>query len=186
MAPTALEHEDGNQEAWRQLEGNSVIDAEELRRLLHYDPMTGVFTRKVCRNYRHPVGAAAGTVGKHGYVAITLDKRIYKAHRLAWLYVHGEWPTHDIDHINRKKADNRLANLRVATRSENVMNSVTARPANRAGLLGVRKDKYGFIARLRAHGVEHYLGSFRTAEEASHAYWEAKNKFVNVVHNTGA
>jgi hypothetical protein len=102
----------------------STITAERLRQLLHYDPERGVFTwlsRPAERSWNTRfAGTRAGTINGLGYVVIGILGRRYKAHRLAWLYVHGEWPGRELDHINCDKSDNRIANLRPATRSQNI------------------------------------------------------------------
>jgi hypothetical protein len=85
-----------------------MIDAKTVRELLDYCPETGIFTWKVGREpagYKHKY---------HGYIVLTLFDKRYMTHRLAWLYVHGEWPSGEIDHINLEKTDNRIANLRIA------------------------------------------------------------------------
>ena len=90
---------------------NTVLTAERLRELLNYDPLTGVFSWRVNGRGRSGVGTVAGG-SNHKRIAI--DKKEYFVHRLAWLYVHGCWPTEDIDHINGDPSDNRIANLREA------------------------------------------------------------------------
>jgi hypothetical protein len=92
---------------------------QRLKEFLIYDPETGLFT-KIRRNFKKPF---AGTPHPVGYIRITIDKRFYLAHRLAWFYVKGKWPEADIDHINGDKTDNRFANLREASRSLNRGNS---------------------------------------------------------------
>jgi hypothetical protein len=95
-----------------------TLTAERLREILGYDPETGLFTRLV-RTGRIRAGEVAGTAHSRGYRSIVIDGRVYLSHRLAWLYVHGEWPPEQIDHINRNRADNRLVNLRAAKQSQN-------------------------------------------------------------------
>ena len=99
------------------------LTAERLRELLNYDPDTGEFRRCTSRG-----GAAAGTLagcpgGPGSYRIIRVDRVIFLAHRLAWLHSYGVWPTKDIDHIDGDKTNNRIANLREATRAQNVMNA---------------------------------------------------------------
>lgn len=94
---------------------------ETVRATLHYDAETGAFTRKIAWGGR-PVGSKVGSLNTVGYWQIGVCGRTYTAQRLAWYYVHGEWPEDDIDHINRDKLDNRLANLRIISRSENLKN----------------------------------------------------------------
>lgn len=98
-----------------------IITVEEVRRLLSYDPDTGAFTWLIPTSDRIRVGQKAGRVNS-GYVGIRINGREYLAHRLAWFYVHGVWPVGDIDHINRDRSDNRIANLRPATRAQNLQN----------------------------------------------------------------
>jgi len=98
-----------------------ILTRERLMQLVIYDPASGVFTNKVKRRGLK-VGKVLGSVEKWGYVVIGIDKKKYKAHRLAWLYVHGYFPKM-IDHINLVKSDNRLINLRECNDSENMLNT---------------------------------------------------------------
>jgi len=112
------------------------INQKELKELLDYNPATGIFTRKVRTAKRVHVGDVAGTINSLGYRRIQLYGKLYKAHRLAWLFMTGEFPANDIDHINHVKDDNRFANLRVVTHSENLRNA-TMRNDNSSGVTGV-------------------------------------------------
>lgn len=147
------------------------VTLERLREALSYEPTTGVFTWRVgCR-----AGTEAGT-RSNGYVAITIDQCIYRAHRLAWFYAHGVWPTHQIDHINGRRSDNRLANLREVTNSLNQQNQSGPQAGNSTGYLGVFQRGNRFEASITADGRYTYLGLFPTAEAAHAAYAEAKRK----------
>lgn len=98
-----------------------TLTAERLRGLLKYDPGTGVFTWLVNR-YGAKIGDIAGKGDGHGYMKISIGGRHYKAHRLAVLYMTGEWPAQQIDHIDRDKVNNRWLNLREATHAQNMRN----------------------------------------------------------------
>jgi hypothetical protein len=155
-----------------------MITQEKLKDLLHYDSGTGVFTW-VKPRIGVRVGAVAGSPDRHGYICTRIDGRRYLAHRLAWLYVHGVTPPEHIDHINQVKADNRLANLRLATTSENLKNTGVY-VNNTSGFKGVSWDKQNQNWRATATltGKQLHLGRFNTAEEASAAY----NNFAKVNH----
>lgn len=151
-----------------------MISREKLQELLHYDPETGWFTWRVKRNAhggaKQP-GDRAGYKAPTGYRFINTQGRPYKEHRLAWLYVHGEWPSGEIDHANRNPGDNRLVNLRVATRSQNAANMVGARRAA-SGFKGVYKHKNGqsWFSQISVASRSKFLGRFPTPEEAHAAY----------------
>lgn len=123
-------------------------------------------------------GTRAGNRHADGCVQVMVDRHNYKAHRLVWLLAHGEWPTGEIDHVNGKRDDNRIENLRVVSRSVNMQNLRAAHLDNSTGMLGVSPFKGKFRARIVLHGNSHPLGSFDTPEEAHAAYIKAKR----VVH----
>lgn len=157
------------------------LTAARLRELLHYDPETGIFTYAlgILGRRRVEVGAVAGGLDNEGYRRHSLDNRFHRAHRLAWLYVHGVWPAGEVDHINGIRDDNRIANLRDVPRLTNSENFRKARRCNKTGLLGVtspaKQDKK-FTATITAKGVRKSLGRFDTAEEAHQCYLTAKRE----------
>lgn len=151
----------------------SSLTAERLRELLHYEPETGIFRGRVTSGGRL-AGDVAGYCSHSGYVEIRVDRRPYYAHRLAWLYVYGIWPSGGIDHRNQIKHDNRIDNLREATGSQNGANT-GKRIDNTSGFKGVSWSKQSrrWQAHIRSHGRSKYLGLFDTPEEAHAAYVEA-------------
>lgn len=156
-----------------------ALTAERLRELLHYDPETGVFVWLVSRNAnRAPEGAEAGWLDDRGARMIEVDQRNYKAHRLAWLYVHGCWPKGVVDHRNTAPGDNRIDNLRDVTQFVNMQNRRAARKGSRSGLIGAhwRERDKNWRSSVYADGKVHRLGSFDTAEEAHAAYVAAKRR----------
>lgn len=157
----------------------ALTTRERVMELLAYDPETGIFTWKL-RCGTAKIGNRAGCINKLGYRVIRLNGQLYTAHRLVWLVVHGTWPCSDTDHINGVKDDNRIANLREATRAENACNS-SQRINNTSGYKGVgyRKDINKFRARCYDRdGNERHLGHFSTAIEAARAY----DDFARIEH----
>ena len=142
------------------------ITADELRSILHYDPLTGVFTHRKSAGGRM-AGSVAGSLDVDGYIKIGVLKRLYRAHRLAWLYVYGTWPKHDIDHINRNRSDNRICNLRDVTHQQNMCNAGDF-STNTSGRKGVYWDKRDSRWRARFLLGDKYLslGRFKTFDEA--------------------
>lgn len=144
------------------------LNIQQLHKTFNYDPETGIFIR---RALQHSHVAQAGCLGRSGYRQINLKSKIWYAHQLAWAYVHGCLPNCDIDHINGDKSDNRIANLRLATRSQNMQNT-GMRSSNTSGYKGVHfyKRTGQWIASIRHNGKPIHLGYFSTPEDASFAY----------------
>jgi len=161
-----------------------MLARETLMADWYYDPETGVFTRRraVGRHGRHKAGTVARPRTSHGYTVIRIGGALHGAHRLAWFYVHGEWPE-VIDHINGDRSDNRIANLRNVTQSENMQNLKKAPASSKSGLLGAHRfgRSKKWTARIRIGGVSVRLGSYDTAEEAHASYMAAKAQH----HSTG-
>lgn len=157
----------------------SRATADRLRKVLAYDPDTGIFTRLVAFHRTRWEGKTAGGPGTRGYISIRFDGQRYKAHRLAWLYVHGEWPSGHLDHINGAPSDNRIANLRIVTDKQNTWNR-KRHITNKSGFKGVsRKPRLRstpWVANIQLDGVQVYLGCFATPEEAHVAYQKAARK----------
>lgn len=148
-----------------------MITLERLREVLEYDPESGVWVWIARTGKKSKPGKIAGSVESHGYVVIRIDKGLYKAHRLAWLYMTGEWPKATIDHKNLERADNRWVNLREATQSQNNTNrGLTG--LNKSGFKGVSWEKLAgkWRAQGRAGRQAMYIGLYETKEEASAAY----------------
>lgn len=156
-------------------EERSTLTAEWLREHMAYVPETGTFMWKV-RGPGKTVGKVLGTTNPLGYSQIKVNNVVYYAHRLAWLYVYGEWPSGHLDHIDGVKTNNAISNLRVATAAQNAARRPTTRKL--APSRGVFPHGVGFVARIHFAGKRHYLGYFGTAEAAKAAY-EAKAKEVH-------
>lgn len=154
----------------RDQKSKSKITQKQLKELLRYDPETGLFTWMVNRVRVRP-GDIAGKRRKDGYVVIVIDGVSYSAHRLAWLYMTGSFPSLMVDHINLDGCDNRWANLRLATNSQNQAN--TSAPSNNtSGFKGVswRPAEKKWAANLGVGRKKVSLGYYDTPEEAHAAY----------------
>lgn len=154
------------------------LTAKQLRELLHYDPDTGIFTWLVRRGM-YPAGTIAGNICKDGRINMNVCNQRGFAHRYAWLYVYGVYPTGVIDHINGDNTDNRIANLRDVTRAGNSQNQRHPRSDCGSGYLGVYKNNKGkgnWQARITTNGKRIGLGTYPTPELAHQAYVEAKRR----------
>lgn len=152
-----------------------MLTVDRLREVLDYNPGTGIFTWKVNKG-RMQAGSVAGSVTKRGYVRIVVDQQWIMAHRLAWLYSYGEWPDEEIDHKNEIKTDNRIENLRPATRLQNTHNVTVLHRHNTSGFKGVSKYRHRWRATINNNGKIIVIGDFDTPEEASHAYLTTKTE----------
>lgn len=163
------------------------LTAERVREVLHYDPETGVFTwakdvmgghgkRQVVRRQGELVGCKSQ---QNGYILLRIDRRLYLAHRAAWLYVHGDWPCTILDHINGIRDDNRIANLREARGGLNSQNLRGPKKRKLDAPLGVSFQPRGrrkWLAQITVDGACHYLGAYGSPDEAHQAYLAAKRR----------
>ena len=154
------------------------MDQKRLKELLHYCPDTGVFSWLVSHP-RAKTGNFAGTKDHYGYLVIRVDQILYKAHRLAWLYVYGVWPAKNLDHINRIKDDNRICNLRDVSQSVNMHNASTSK-TNTSGVKGVvwKSDRQKWKAQIRIAYKTIHLGYF---DEKTAAIEARKNADVRLL-----
>lgn len=145
----------------------------EVQELLRYDPATGLFTWRVTLG-GNAAGNRAGYHKGRGYIGVGIRRGRYLAHRVAWLCVHGEWPSDELDHINGNRSDNRIANLRECNHQQNQGNRGARR--NESGFKGVRRERRVFGGRQKwcafigSGGKTKHLGTFTTREHAAMAY----------------
>lgn len=154
-----------------------AISRDRVMQVLQYDPDTGRFVWSSDRPGGSKAGQEAGHLHSTGYRYIGIDGRKYRAHRLAWLIVHGRMPEFEIDHINGDPRDNRIVNLRDVRRDVNAQNMRCAPSHNkRSGLLGVswHSQAKRWKAKLQSGGKAKHLGYFDTPELAYEAYLSAK------------
>lgn len=155
-----------------------LISQLRLRELLTYSPVSGVFNRLTDNNRGCHIGDVAGSLHGTGYINIYLDGKNYTAGRLAWMYMTGEWPRYDIDHVNGVKNDNRWHNLRDVSEHTNMQNERNVRKNNQSGFMGVhfRKERQKWVAQIRVDNKAIRLGSFDNPADAERAYLDAKRK----------
>lgn len=151
-----------------------ALTQEKLKELLDYNPETGQFHWRVDRSDRVKAGhIAGGSSLSHGYKRIGIGYRNYPQHRLAFLYMTGEWPSKLVDHINGNKADNRWGNLREADDLQNARNK-SMQSNNTSGHIGIRKpkDRKKFVVQVQGK----HVGYCETLEEAKEIYHREASK----------
>lgn len=156
------------------------LTKELLLEKFYYDKASGLLYRKIT-GHGHIAGDVAGYIKKSdGYRYVKINNKAIGAHRLIWFIEKGYWSTIDIDHINTDRSDNRIENLREATRSQNLHNCTVGK-LNTHGCKGIRfvaKGKKKWTATIMHNYKRHYLGVFYTKEEAVNAYIK-KSKELN-------
>lgn len=148
-----------------------MLTQGKLKTLVTYCPDTGDLTRNL-------TGLDECVVNRDGYKVMWVNGKRLAAHKIAYIYMTGKYPPRgfEIDHANRNKLDNRWANLRLATKSQNGMNK-GLRKDNVSGHSGVRKTKHGtYSAQIKKDRIVIWLGTFKTKEEAIAARKEAELK----------
>jgi hypothetical protein len=159
-----------------------MITQARLKELLHYDPDTGVFTRLIATNRNVRIGDVAGSLNTHHsgkkYWIIGILRKKFAAHRLAWLYVHGEMPANQIDHKDGDGSNNRISNLRAATSQENQRNRRLS-VNNSSGVIGVywiKRDSVWMVSITVDYEIKN-LGSFQDKFEAICARKSAETRY---------
>ncbi len=158
-----------------------MITQQELREVVSYDPMTGIFVWVKPASFRVKPGDCAGCVEPRGYIGMVINYQRYRAHRLAWLYMHGVMPDGEVDHMDGDKSNNAIANLRVVTTKQNRENT-RLQCNNTSGVRGVYWDKRRekWMARVQHHRKWIFLGRFDSLDRATEVVKEARrNTFTH-------
>ena len=159
----------------RQDQGNSGVDNIEDH--VGYDPEAGSFFWKIRKSGRR-LNGRAGYVGAQGYYHVEVNGQDFFGQKLAWYLHHGEWPPHEVDHIDGNPSNNRLVNLRLATHQQNCSNRRIP-ITNTSGIKGVHwhkaAGKWAAVIKVNQRGI--HLGTFENKEDAAKAYWEAAQKY---------
>lgn len=159
------------------------LSREYLRAILIYDLNTGLFRWSYRSPKKSNVGAIAGTKDSDGYLRISIKRKRYKAHKLAFLYVKGFLPESEIDHIDGNPCNNAFKNLRLCTHTQNSRNRHVT--LAKSGFKGVVQDGCKWQARITINGKPYILGSFASAELAHAAYVDAAKKHFGEFYNAG-
>lgn len=151
-----------------------ALTVERVRELLDYDPETGILRWKVRVANCMQSGEVAGCLQRRGYTAIKIKGIAFRAHLVAWAHYYGEWPETELDHRDLNKSNNRISNLRLATRSQNCANKKVC-SRNTSGIKGVywNKKSRRWIATICINRRNKYLGGFLTKDEAASVYAKA-------------
>lgn len=156
-----------------------ALTRSSLVELLLYDAETGEFFWKAARNGTKGAGAIAGNVGRDGYRRIRVNGKAYLAHRLALLHETGKFPVDEVDHVNHRRDDNRISNLRGCSSSENSRN-MSLGEKNSSGVIGVYFEitRGKWRGQIRDKGKVIHLGYYRAFLDAVCARKSAELKFA--------
>lgn len=152
-----------------------AITQDRLRELFTYSD--GKLLNKTIRRSQIKIGSPAGSKTEYGYIKIKIDGRMYRAHRLIFLFHHGYLPEF-IDHIDCNRSNNRIENLRPCSKSENGMNR--AGSYGKAAARNVYKRGNKFQVHMRREGRSYYIGTFDDFYEAKDAAADARSRLFGV------
>jgi hypothetical protein len=156
-----------------------MLTQKELKERLYYNPETGIFTWIKTKNNRIKNNTIAGNINKTTkYLTIRINHTLYLAHRLAWLYVYGNWPNNQIDHIDGNRLNNRICNIRNVTSRQNCQNYTRHRNGHLVGTAYHKINKI-WAAAIWIDKKNIHLGSFDTAIEAHEAYMQKLQEIEN-------
>ena len=157
---------------------SNLLTQQQLKKFIDYNSQTGLFTWKVNRGGATKKNNIAGCVASDKYIVLTLFEKQYKAHRLAWLYVYGVFPSGNIDHINGNKQDNRIDNLRDVSHAKNSQN-LSLDKRNKSGKTGVcwHIVSKKWIVNISVNKKAIHLGYFISLEDAIKKRLEAEMEY---------
>ena len=157
------------------------LTQEKLHELFSYDRETGDFSWRVRKSRNVKVGVPINSNNGKGYKAVKIDGKTYLVHRLVWMYVYGKFPENDIDHKNRIRSDNRLVNLREASRSDNCQN-ISIPSHNKSGHVGVTwiKSHKSWTVYIKVERKNKWLGYYKDLNDAIAARKRGEKEYYNL------
>ena len=151
-----------------------MLTQDRAKQLFFYNPETGDLVWKQSSERPKVSGKIARHLNADGYLCVMVDGVLLRAHRVIWLYVNGYFPKYDLDLIIGIRNDNRLCNLREATRAQNMQNMHKTMIDHNSGYIGASKYHNKWRARIKINYKEKHIGYYDTPEEAHEAYLQAK------------
>lgn len=145
-----------------------ILTQSFLKSILAYNPDTGEFTKNK---------KIAGYIDKQsGYVKVMIKQKNYFAHRLAFLYMTGSFPTKHVDHINKDKSNNSWKNLREVSQEVNNQHYIEPTKRNKLKVLGVRQRGNSYTSSVSFNKKQYHAGTYSTPEQAHEAYVNLKRQ----------
>ena len=158
-----------------------MINQETVRKLFHYDAESGMLLWRNGNGRNVKPWQEAKAKNANGYYTAKINGKSYLTHRLAWLYVYGEFPKEDIDHKNRIRNDNRLCNLRAVSRTDNCQN-ISLPSHNKSGHIGVSwfKSHNCWTVYVKVNKKNKWLGYYKNLDDAIAARKEGEKQYYNL------
>lgn len=153
-----------------------MLTAHRARELFDYDEISGDLIWSARSRHRaHCIGRVAGHIDGEGYRRVKVDDKEYRAHRVVWLWVRGSWPMTELDHIDRDRLNNRIANLRETTRQQNCLNRDFSKARGVKRAHKSRSERW--MATITVNQRSIHLGTFNTETAAHAAYQRARVQY---------
>ena len=158
-----------------------MIDQETVKKLFHYDAESGMLLWRNGNGRNVKPWQQAKALNGHGYYTAKVNGKNYLVHRLAWLYVHGAFPKHDIDHKNRIRNDNRLCNLRAVSRTDNCQN-ISLPSHNKSGHIGISwfALQKKWTVYVKVNKKNKWLGNYKNLDDAIAARKAGEKQYYNL------
>ena len=158
-----------------------MIDQDTVKKLFYYDAESGMLIWRNGNGRNVKPWQEVKSKNGSGYYAVKINNKSYTAHRIAWLYTYGQFPTEDIDHKNRNRNDNHLCNLRQVSRTDNCQN-ISAPSHNKSGHIGVSwiKSHNAWTVYIKVNKKNKWLGYYKNLADAVAARKAGEDRYYNL------